>query len=150
MKSKGVGSFAASHSPQLEHSLTNARQALAFADFHLDLHNECLWADRRLIRLQRKTFSVLRYLVERPNRLVKKEDLLRDLWDNLHVSDSVIKTHLNHIRVVIRDDARKPRFIETVHGRGYRFIERVRVVCIDDTGQLLSLASSPTASSVAQ
>lgn len=105
---------------------TSSYDLLAFAEFHMDRQNECLWADGRIVRMQCKTFRVLRYLAERPWQLVKKDELIRDIWEGLRVGDSVLKTHLNHIRMVLGDDARNPRFIQTVHGRGYRFIAEVR------------------------
>jgi len=112
--------------------VTSSRVFLEFAGLHLDMQDECLWRGGQMIQLQRKTFAVLRYLAEHPNRLVKKEELLRELWGNLHVTESVLKTHLNHVRAALCDSARNPSFIETVHGRGYRFIPKVRTVEIHD------------------
>lgn len=116
--------------------VTSSRVFLEFAGLHLDTQDECLWRGGEMIQLQRKTFAVLRYLAEHPNRLVKKEELLRELWGNLHVTESVLKTHLNHVRAALCDSARKPCFIETVHGRGYRFIPKVRTVEVDEASVL--------------
>ncbi len=51
-----------------------------FASFRLDSANEQLWCGRREIRLRRKTFEVLRYLVEHPAQLVTKGALLDAVW----------------------------------------------------------------------
>src|SRR5688572_13625594 len=72
-----------------------------------------------------KTFAVLRYLLERSQRLVTKEDLLDALWADVHVGEAVLKTHLREIRQALGDKVKSPRFIETVHRRGYRFIAAV-------------------------
>ena len=101
---------------------------LEFAGFRMDLRDECLWRGGAMIRLQRKTFAILRYLAEHPNRLVRKDELLRELWGSLHVTESVLKTHMSRIRGALRDSARRPSVIETLHGRGYRFIPKVRLI----------------------
>jgi predicted ATPase/DNA-binding winged helix-turn-helix (wHTH) protein len=99
---------------------------LYFAPFRVDLQNERLWRDEQLIALRPKTFAVLRYLIERPGQLIRKEGLLRNLWPGVSVSEAVLKTSLREIRQALGDSARTPRFIETAHGRGYRFIARVQ------------------------
>jgi DNA-binding response OmpR family regulator len=97
----------------------------SFPPFRLDADNEQLWNGERCIALPPKTLAVLRYLVERPQRLVTKEQLLHDLWGEVHVGDAVLKTHLREIRIALGDDVKTPRFIETAHRRGYRFIAPV-------------------------
>ena len=95
---------------------------ISFPPFRLDPVNEQLWRGRQLVALKPKTFAVLRYLLERPQRLVTKDDLLDALWAGVHVGEAVLKTHLREIRQALGDKAKAPRFIETVHRRGYRFI----------------------------
>jgi DNA-binding winged helix-turn-helix (wHTH) protein/tetratricopeptide (TPR) repeat protein len=101
---------------------------ISFPPFRLDPANEQLWRGRQLVPLKPRTFAVLRYLLERPHRLVTKDDLLDALWAGVHVGDAVLKTHLGEIRRALGDSARTPRFIETVHRRGYRFIAAIQDV----------------------
>ncbi len=93
-----------------------------FSPFRLDVANEQLWRDECLIALRPKTFAVLRYLVEHPGRLVTKEELLRAVWGETLVSEDGLRDYLREIRQALRDDPTAPRFVETVQGRGYRFI----------------------------
>ena len=95
---------------------------ISFPPFRLDPDNEQLWRGKHLVALKPKTFAVLRYLLERSQRLVTKDDLLDALWADVHVGEAVLKTHLREIRQALGDNAKAPRFIETVHRRGYRFI----------------------------
>lgn len=74
------------------------------------------------IALKPKALAVLRYLAERPRQLVTKEELLDRFWANMHVGDAVLKTHMAEIRRALGDALKAPRFIETAHRRGYRFI----------------------------
>jgi DNA-binding winged helix-turn-helix (wHTH) protein/tetratricopeptide (TPR) repeat protein len=98
---------------------------LVFGSFRLDSLNQQLWQEQRLIAVPPKTFAVLRYLVERPQRLVTKRELLDALWGDVCVGDAVLKTHLNLIRQILGDSVKAPRFIETAHGRGYRFVASI-------------------------
>ena len=96
-----------------------------FPPFRLDPANAQLWRDDEEIRLRPKTFDVLRYLVDHPGQLVTKEALLDAIWPDVTVGDSLPATSVKELRRALDDDAKSPRFIETVHRRGYRFIASV-------------------------
>jgi predicted ATPase/DNA-binding winged helix-turn-helix (wHTH) protein len=85
-----------------------------------------LWDGNDLVPLKPKAFAVLQYLVERPGRLIRHEELLSGVWgDGTHLSEGVLKTQIAEIRQALRDSARDPRFIETSARRGYRFIGQI-------------------------
>jgi predicted ATPase len=98
--------------------------------FRLDTANQCLWelvpdaADRRLL-LSPKSFAVLKHLIDRAGRLVTHEEFFEIVWPGVYVQPEVLKSQIQSLRSVLKDDARKPRFIETLSRRGYRFIARV-------------------------
>jgi DNA-binding winged helix-turn-helix (wHTH) protein/predicted ATPase/type II secretory pathway predicted ATPase ExeA len=104
--------------------MTVARHLL-FPPFRLDPANERLWHGTQEIVLRRKTFAVLRYLVERPDQLVSKAELLQAVWPSTYVSDVVLTGCIRDLRKALGDRPHAPRFIETVHRRGYRFIAPV-------------------------
>ena len=97
--------------------------------FQLDATNERLLyrtaKGTKPLRLRPKTFAVLSYLLERNQKLVTKEQFLDALWPGTWVTDSALKSCIRELRSVLGDDPRAPRFIETVHRRGYRFIGQV-------------------------
>jgi DNA-binding winged helix-turn-helix (wHTH) protein/tetratricopeptide (TPR) repeat protein len=93
-----------------------------FAPFRLDPQNAQLWRGTREVKLRRKTFEVLRFLVDRPGQLVTKAILLDAIWPDVAVSDSMPAVCVKELRKALNDAATKPKFIETVHRRGYRFI----------------------------
>jgi DNA-binding winged helix-turn-helix (wHTH) protein len=93
-----------------------------FPPFHLDFANERLWHLAQPIPLRPKTFAVLRCLVEHPGQLCTKEALFDAIWPETAVTDVVLKVCIRELRHALGDNARHPQFIETVHGRGYRFI----------------------------
>ena len=93
-----------------------------FPPFRLDPTNACLWRDSTRIALRPTPFAILQYFIEHPGQLVTKEELLRAVWADTQVSAAVLKGYIQQIRKALGDDARAPRFIETVQRRGYRFI----------------------------
>lgn len=95
---------------------------IIFNPFSLDLVNECLWRGSQAIKLRPKAFAVLNYLVKHPGQLVTKEELLKSIWPQTFVSDAVLKVTIRQLREALNDDPKSPRFIETAHRRGYRFI----------------------------
>jgi non-specific serine/threonine protein kinase len=98
---------------------------ITFGPFVLDLADECLWRDSLAIPLRPKAFALLGYLIGRPGRLVTKEELLEAVWPETFVGDAVLKVTIRQLREALEDDAKSPRYIETAHRRGYRFIGRV-------------------------
>ena len=95
-----------------------------FGPFRLDQRNARLTASGP-IPLSRKAFELLGYLVSRPDQLVTKDDLLSAVWPDVIVTDGALKVAVRELRKALDDDARNPEYIETVHGRGYRFIKKL-------------------------
>jgi DNA-binding winged helix-turn-helix (wHTH) protein/tetratricopeptide (TPR) repeat protein len=93
-----------------------------FDTFELDEANASLLREGKPVPLAPTPFAVLCALVRQPGSLLTKNALLDEVWGHRFVSESVLKTTISEIRTALRDDARQPRFIETVSRRGYRFI----------------------------
>jgi DNA-binding winged helix-turn-helix (wHTH) protein/predicted ATPase len=103
----------------------NEERRIRFDPFDLDLVNECLWRGSQSIKLRPKAFAVLEHLLGHPGQLVTKENLIAAAWGETFVGDGVLKVTIRQLREALDDDPRSPRFIETSHRRGYRFIGRV-------------------------
>jgi DNA-binding winged helix-turn-helix (wHTH) protein len=106
--------------------------SVGFGGFRLDTANECLWrldsdATPERIDLTPKTFGVLRFLIENRGALITHDALLEAVWPDVHVQPEVVKTHIQMIRARLGDSAQRPRFIETLRGRGYRFVAPVEI-----------------------
>jgi pimeloyl-ACP methyl ester carboxylesterase/DNA-binding winged helix-turn-helix (wHTH) protein len=98
---------------------------LTFDRFHLDPASGHLHSGSTALPLTPKALAVLEYLAARPGRLVTKRELLDAIWPSVFVADGALKVCILEIRRALGDDARRPRFIETAHRRGYRFIAPV-------------------------
>ncbi len=99
---------------------------LSFGDFDLDIGNARLWLAGSEISLPPKSFALLAYLAQRPGELVLKDTLLDTVWGRRFVSEGAVKTVVSELRAALGDDARAPRWIETVQRRGYRFLGQVQ------------------------
>ncbi|MFO1352127.1 MAG: tetratricopeptide repeat protein [Gammaproteobacteria bacterium] len=98
------------------HSTTDTRA------FVLDVADERLWRGDQRVALTPKAFALLRYLVEHPNVLLTKEVLLENVWPDVYVVEQVLRHNIQELRQALGDNSDVPRYIETVRGRGYRFI----------------------------
>lgn len=96
-------------------------QVVAFGPYRLDPHGG-LTRGKRQLRLTPKAFALLCFLAEQPGRVVTKDELFDALWPRAAVGDAALVTCIQELRRALRDNVRRPRYIETLHRRGYRFI----------------------------
>jgi DNA-binding winged helix-turn-helix (wHTH) protein len=101
-----------------------APRHVRFGAYEVNLHTHELWKHGRKLRLVGRPFQVLAMLLENPGELVTREEMQSKLWpadtfvDFEHGVNSAIRT----LRVALCDSHAKPRYIETLPRRGYRFI----------------------------
>ena len=97
---------------------------LRFGDFELDPAAFELRRDGRVVRLGRQPMDLLLLLVERRGQLVSRAEIIDRLWgkDVFVDVDTGVNTAISKIRQALRDSAEAPQFVETVPGRGYRFV----------------------------
>ena len=96
-------------------------QPLSFGRYRLEPRGG-LKSGAREVRLTPKALALLSFLAERRGEVVTKEELFGAVWPNTAVGDAALVTCIQELRKALRDNARRPRYIETLHRRGYRFI----------------------------
>jgi pimeloyl-ACP methyl ester carboxylesterase len=106
----------------------SADRILSFASFRLDPISGRLYRDAEPVALAPKAFALLQYLARHAGRLVPKEELLSSVWPDVFVGDAVLKSTIREVRKALGDDSANPRFIETAHRRGYRFVASTTVI----------------------
>ena len=74
------------------------------------------------IQLEPKIMQVLVRLAETPGEVVRKEELIRSVWSDTFVTDDALTRSISELRKALEDDARQPRFIETIPRSGYRLL----------------------------
>jgi TolB-like protein/DNA-binding winged helix-turn-helix (wHTH) protein/Flp pilus assembly protein TadD len=107
-----------------------ARRTLRFGDFELDVEAYQLCRQGRPVRLERRPMELLILLVEHRGRLVSRTDIAERLWgkDVFVDVETGVNIAIRKIRQALRDSADEPAFVETVIGKGYRFVAAVEVV----------------------
>ena len=100
------------------------------AEVELDLARYELRRLGRRVKLQKQAMELLILLVSRREQLVSREDIVAKLWrSTLFVNtDAAINNLVRKLRAALHDDPTRPRFLETVVGKGYRFIGPLRVL----------------------
>jgi len=101
-------------------------QRIKFGCFEADLRSAELTKQGKRITLQQQPFMLLAMLLERRGELVTREEVRQKLWPNTIVDfDHGLNKAISKIRDALGDSAEKPRFVETVARRGYRFLADV-------------------------
>ena len=114
-------------SPSVAFHPTAGRRAVLFGPFRFDLSDKTLTRDGEEIRLPPRALLILAYLLERPNRVVGKQDLIDAVWKEAFVGESSLTEAMGVLRQALGDSASDPGYIQTVHRRGYRFVAPLRV-----------------------
>ena len=115
-----------------------------FDDVVVDGERFAVQKQGETVALTPRAFDVLLYLIEHHGRPIDKQELFAQVWKETFVTDSALTQVIKEIRRAIGDNAHAPRYIETVHKRGYRFIARVEHIP-GQTGKVRSLAVLPLA-----
>jgi TolB-like protein/DNA-binding winged helix-turn-helix (wHTH) protein/Flp pilus assembly protein TadD len=112
-----------------------------FGVFEADLRTGELTKLGKRVKLQEQPFQLLAMLLEKPGELVIRQELRERLWPKTLVDfDHGLNKAISKVRESLGDSAENPRFIETVAGRGYRFLADVAVV---NGGQPETVAGDP-------
>ena len=103
-------------------------EKVRFDVFEVDVRAGELCREGRKIKLQEQPFRVLFLLLQRPGEVVTRDQLRQELWpaDTFVDFDHGLNSAVARLREALRDSAEKPRFIETVAKRGYRFIAAIQ------------------------
>ena len=125
-----------------------AADLVRFEDFELNLPSYQLRRSGRTMKLERIPMEVLFLLVERRGQLVTREEIIEKLWgkDVFLDTDNAINTAIRKIRQVLKDDPEQPRFVQTVTGRGYRFIAQVAEVGVPKIAEAMAVQQKPVPS----
>jgi len=104
---------------------------LEFRPYRLESGPDRLCRDSEEIALRPKSLKVLAYLARRPGRLVSKNELREQVWGTTHVSDARLRVTVHEIRAALGNGQHSPEYLETVPGRGYRFVATNETSALD-------------------
>ena len=100
-----------------------------FADFEIDVARQELRRGDAIVRIEPQVFDVLLHLVRNRDRIVRKDELIDEVWQGRVVSEATLSSRISAARRVLGDSGNDQSFIRTLHKRGFRF-----VAAVDDDG----------------
>ena len=111
-----------------------AGQVFEFGDFQLDCGRFELLRNGKSLRVERKPMELLILLASRQGQLVTRTEIAQRLWDSEVFVDTEhgINTAIRKIRHLLRDDPENPHFIQTVTGKGYRFLAPISSAAVSE------------------
>ena len=101
-------------------------QRLKFPGLVIDLVRRQVWVGEAIVSLTATEFAILSFLAAHPGQVFSRHQIMEQLWDGSYVGGAhSTLVHIQHIREKIEPDPKKPRYIHTVRGTGYKFAEDV-------------------------
>ncbi len=119
-----------------------------FDEIEVDASRSSVRRDRQDYYLRQQAFQVLLDLLKNQERVVGKEELVEQIWDDTAVTDNALVQCITTIRKTLGDDSRHPRFIRTIPKVGYRFIRPIEVTPANGSSNARAPAGSVLAKPV--
>src|ERR1051326_6523746 len=96
---------------------------MQFGGYRIDtVHRTVAKPGGAIVRLEPKAFDLLVYFAAHPQETLSKQQLIDDVWGGKFVTEDAVMVAVYALRQAFDDDSKAPRFIETIRGRGYRWI----------------------------
>src|SRR6266536_3857041 len=112
---------------------------LRFGPFELSIGERVLRRDGQVLPLGDRALDILTYLADRPGEVIAKQELIDHVWSDVTVEEGSLRVHVAAIRKALEDGQFGNRYIASVKGRGYSFIESV--VRLEDSTEQRRLAA---------
>ena len=103
-------------------------KAYRFSPYLLEIEAKRLLRDNQTVPMTRKRFEILLLLIERAGQVVRKEEIMQQVWPGQEVEESNLTQHIFFLRRTLGDDPRTPSFIITIPGAGYLFYQPVQLI----------------------
>lgn len=94
---------------------------IQFGDIEIFKESERVLRKGKPVKLKPLEYKLLIYLLDNRSRLVTKDELLQNVWDNAFVGEGTLSVHIRHLREKLEDDPKNPHYIKTMWGSGYMF-----------------------------
>jgi DNA-binding winged helix-turn-helix (wHTH) protein/archaellum component FlaF (FlaF/FlaG flagellin family) len=95
---------------------------IRFGEYCLDTEEMSLQVNEQSVVLEPKVFAVLIYFIEHNNRYISMEELHTNLWKDRCVSDAAVRRIISKIRLILNDDYKDPKYLQSLSKRGYKLI----------------------------
>lgn len=103
-------------------------RVIKIGEIELNTYENILKVKGNLIELTSREFKILKLLMESPGRVFTKKQIFESVWDDCFIGDdSTIMVHISNLRNKIEEDSKKPVYLKTIKGLGYKFEKKVVV-----------------------
>src|SRR5580692_7148347 len=133
--------------PESLYKLIPMSNVYRFGQFALDSRKRTLSRADSPVSLTPKAFDVLLFLVQNPNRLVTKEELLEAVWGDTFVEEGNLTQYISHLRKALGDNSEDTRLIVTIARKGYQFTADVNIAEAADSAKHATLQAAGTETS---
>ena len=106
---------------------------ISIGPFAFDRQSRLLWREGAEVALPPRVIGVLEILIDRQGQVVARQDLMDAVWKDAFVTDTSLAEAISVLRQALGDDPQAPRYIQTIHRRGYRFLAPLTPL-IEDRG----------------
>src|SRR5271169_2746671 len=124
---------------------TETTSILSFDDVQVELRTGLVFKAGSPVELEPKGYKLLIFLIENRDRLVEKGEILDVVWEGTTVTEYALTGAIAKLRKAIGDDTKTPKYIQTVHTRGYRFIAAMELKYAPGTNGRRGLTAAPRA-----
>jgi len=114
-----------------------------FGDYQLDALAHTLRRQKEVVRLNRRAFDVLLYLVQNPGRIVSRDELLKNAWPDTFVEENSLTQSISALRRALEEKPGVNDYIATLPGRGYQFVSPVQVVASGQSTMVSVVPGTP-------
>lgn len=94
---------------------------ISFGECQVNMEEETLLKKGEPVLMKRMEMKLLLYLIRNRNRLVEKEELFKEVWQEAYVGDGTLNVHIRKLREKVEDNPSSPAYIITEYGKGYMF-----------------------------
>ncbi len=104
-----------------EESNTAKSEIISFGDIEINLNAKTVKRNGENIKLKSMEYKLLAYLVKNSDRIIDKNEIFENVWEDKFTSDGTLNVHIRHLREKLEENPNEPQFIQTVWGMGYIF-----------------------------
>lgn len=104
-----------------ESSGKKTSDCLVFGDLKIDVGAGIVYKNGEEVILTAMEYKLLAYLATNRNKVIGKEEIFNNVWEDSFVTDGTLNVHIRHLREKLEKDPNAPEFIKTARGRGYLF-----------------------------
>ena len=97
--------------------------SICFENVEIDMDAAIVKKNGEILNLTAMEYKLLVYLVTNKNRVIPKNEIFENVWEDSFVSDGTLNVHLRHLREKVEEDSNSPEYIKTVRGMGIMFKE---------------------------